>query len=111
MWKNNYGIFFVGQLKIKTEIHVFLLCNHARKHCFIILNDRKYMWDHRFFWSVQLDLYFIFLKVFIQTISEGNQTLILNDIYLFFSVLCSGTLPQKKKSSKKQIKNNTLWHI
>lgn len=102
--------FFCLTIKNKTEIHVFLLCNHARKHCFIILNDRKYMWDHRFFWSVQLDLYFIFFKVFIQTISEGNQTLILNDMYHFFSVLCSGTHPQKKKKQK-QIKNNTLWHI
>lgn len=36
-----------------------------------------------------------------QTISEGNQTLILNDIYHFFSVLCSGTHPQKKKKQQK----------
>lgn len=101
--------FFCLTIKNKTEIHVFLLCNHARKHCFIILNDRKYMWDHRFFWSVQLDLYFIFFKVFIQTISEGNQTLILNDMYSFSHLMFRD--PPSKKKKQKQIKNNTLWHI
>lgn len=44
-----WDFFVCLTIKNKTEIHVFLLCNHARKHCFNILNDRKYMWDHRFF--------------------------------------------------------------
>lgn len=41
--------FFCLIIKNKIEIYVFLLCNYVRKYCFIIFNDRKYMWDYRFF--------------------------------------------------------------
>lgn len=44
--------FFCLIIKNKIEIYVFLLCNYVRKYCFIIFNDRKYMWDYCFFWSV-----------------------------------------------------------
>lgn len=103
------GFFFCLTIKNKTEIHVFLLCNHARKHCFIILNDRKYMWDHRFFWSVQLDLYFIFLSVYTNHFWRKLNINFKWYIPLFLSFMFRDP-PSKKKAAKNKSKI-TLYGI
>lgn len=109
MWKNIYGIFFVWQLKTKLK-YMYFCCvimheNIASISSMIVSICGIIAFFGRFNWT-----FISFLKVFIQTISEGNQTLILNDMYHFFSVLCSGTLPQKKKAVKNKSKI-TLYGI